>query len=149
MTGMEGEADHRRSMRAEVIAELREQVGARVARTARTVRPPLRLNASLRSLLVADLYGTGTGTGTGTGADAGAATLRPAVLFARLLERLRAVDAAAAADPRWAAVGAQLAQVDGLEAGVRAGDADAVGQAMAGALGVDLLLQSLLRDLGA
>ena len=68
VTGMEGEADHRRSMRAEVIAELREQVGARVARTARTVRPPLRLNASLRSLLVADLYGTGTGTGTGTGA---------------------------------------------------------------------------------
>lgn len=114
-------ADHR--------ALLAHDVGKYVSRTARNL-PPGPVPAPLLEMLAKDLWALPAG---GTASE----------VFRRLAAPLLGEPVP---DPRLAVVGAHLAEIDGLEAEVRAGRDAAVRRACALALEVEALLRALARE---
>jgi hypothetical protein len=110
-------------------ALLAHDVGKYVSRTARNL-PPGPVPPPLLEMLAKDLWALPAG---GTASE----------VFARLAAPLRG---APSPDPRLAGVGACLAEIDGLEADVRAGRDAAVRRACALALEVETLLRTMARE---
>jgi len=115
--------------RADPRALLAHDVGKYVSRIARNL-PPGPVPPALLELLAKDLWALPAGG-------------RASEVFARLSAPLCA---APSPDPRLAEVAAHLAEIDGLEAAVRAGQDAAVRRACALALEVEALLRALARD---
>lgn len=106
-------------MSREIAARLAHDVGKYVARIARNVPPDGPFPAALAPLLVKDLYALPGGA-------------RASEAFARL----------APDDPRMAPVRAALAEIDALEASVRAAEPDACRRACMRALEVEAALRA-------
>lgn len=112
------------------VARLAHDVGKYVARTARNLPPAIRepLDAALRKMLIADLYGDATG-------------LRPGQRFATL--------AATLVEPRLDGVRAAFVELEAIEQNVRAGELAALQRAVELARDIDEQLRALLRDAGS
>lgn len=137
-------ADADRSRARELTARLVHDVGKYLARTARNLPADCAPDPALLAMLCRDLYGDSRSP-------------RPATRFAELAAELApllpaappvAADGAAAEltpppAATLAAVGGELAELDGLEGAVRAGAADAVVRAVALARRIEQQLRAL------
>jgi hypothetical protein len=107
---------------------LAHDVGKHGARAARNLQPDAAVSEALGDMLIADLYALAGGE-------------RASRVFARLAEPLRAAEP----DARLERCAALLAQVDALEAQVRARDAVALASAAACMREVEALLLAVAR----
>lgn len=121
----DGQAGRIRALTAQLVHD----VGKYLTRTARNLPSSGAVDAGLLAMLCRDLYG-------------GAGSARPAARLAALAAELPP----RFADERLGQAAAGLAELERCEAAVRAGRADAVGQATALALQVEQLLRAIAAD---